>query len=310
MAIGAQTQFDPSVANAVLVTERNSIVSQADDEDDLLGKLSKHADPMEKIKPPVMGPLVSNQVKSMFDNQDGKGSMAFNKEGVWDGVNIWQTVAWPSTCKYGKYQSPVHVDMNERFHIEANALQFVYQPQGIANVSSDGYKVILSGDFGYALFGSHVFFVDEVDIHHPSEHTLGENEERTDFEIEIIHSDSFGLQISVSVFLNNSGNNASNLFLQQLGFGVGAEPLNGDTTSLDASNVNLQSLVEGSTQYISYDGSLTSPPCTEGVKWFLLNERGDVGEVQIAAFNTIFGKSSNVRGTQPLNGRAFSLFSE
>ena len=77
-------------------------------------------------------------------------------------------------------------------------------------------------------------------------------------------------------------------------------------------------------EYIKYEGSLTSPPCTEGIRWFLLNDRGQVklidillniefnlkiSQEQINAFKEIFGKDTNVRGLQHLNDRVFSVFS-
>ena len=50
-----------------------------------------------------------------------------------------------------------------------------------------------------------------------------------------------------------------------------------------------------------YDGSLTTPPCSEGVKWIMMTTPIEMSEAQIAAFKAIF--DGNNRPVQPLNGR-------
>ena len=97
-----QTSYSPEIYRTIQLTDKN-IAEKADnnelDTDDLLAPLSADADPFEKIKAPVMGPLVTNEVRSMFDVQKGKGKLAFSQNGTWDEVNIWQTLTWPDTCK-------------------------------------------------------------------------------------------------------------------------------------------------------------------------------------------------------------------
>jgi carbonic anhydrase len=51
-----------------------------------------------------------------------------------------------------------------------------------------------------------------------------------------------------------------------------------------------------------YMGSLTAPPCTEGVTWFVLKRPVEVSPAQIAAFARLY--PHDVRPVQPLNGRA------
>ena len=53
--------------------------------------------------------------------------------------------------------------------------------------------------------------------------------------------------------------------------------------------------------YYRYDGSLTTPPCSEGVKWIVLTTPIEMSEAQIAAFKAII--HDNNRPVQPLNGR-------
>jgi carbonic anhydrase len=52
-----------------------------------------------------------------------------------------------------------------------------------------------------------------------------------------------------------------------------------------------------------HDGSLTTPPCSEAVKWLVMRTPVEVSGEQIAAYTAIF--SGNARPTQPLHGREF-----
>jgi carbonic anhydrase len=57
---------------------------------------------------------------------------------------------------------------------------------------------------------------------------------------------------------------------------------------------------EGGAHY-RYSGSLTTPPCTEGVLWLVIKEAGAVSREQVEQFVKLIGEDA--RGPQPLNGR-------
>jgi carbonic anhydrase len=54
--------------------------------------------------------------------------------------------------------------------------------------------------------------------------------------------------------------------------------------------------------YYEFEGSLTTPPCSEGVRWLVLQKHPTVSKAQLTAFQKLF--PSNARPLQPLNGRA------
>ncbi|MEY4431675.1 MAG: hypothetical protein RLZZ533_1611, partial [Cyanobacteriota bacterium] len=60
-------------------------------------------------------------------------------------------------------------------------------------------------------------------------------------------------------------------------------------------------LLPASLQYYSYAGSLTTPPCTEGVRFYILKQPVPMSAAQLAAFRALF--PMNARPLQPLNGR-------
>jgi carbonic anhydrase len=75
----------------------------------------------------------------------------------------------------------------------------------------------------------------------------------------------------------------------------------------EAKKFNLGKQLNDITHHITYSGSLTTPPCTEGVQWFILLEKLKVSQKQLDYFPILFGKETNVRGLQPLNNRILSI---
>jgi carbonic anhydrase len=64
-------------------------------------------------------------------------------------------------------------------------------------------------------------------------------------------------------------------------------------------------MLPGARTTFRYSGSLTTPPCTEGVNWLLMSEPVSLSADQIAAFTAAY--EGNNRPVQPLNGRELEL---
>lgn len=69
----------------------------------------------------------------------------------------------------------------------------------------------------------------------------------------------------------------------------------------DSVQVNVEHLLPDNRTHYRYDGSLTTPPCSEGVQGFVLATPVELSAAQIAAFRAVL--SGNSRPVQPLNGR-------
>lgn len=74
----------------------------------------------------------------------------------------------------------------------------------------------------------------------------------------------------------------------------------GDSHNLSP-RINVKRLLPKNKAYYNYSGSLTTPPCSEGVNWMVLQNPVEVSAAQVKAFTDIFSKS--VRPIQPLHGR-------
>jgi carbonic anhydrase len=186
------------------------------------------------------------------------------------------------------------------------------QPQGKMKYFSDGYKLVFSAaSFGHVIHGAHQYEAKEIHIHVPSEHTFGDDEVRSPLELQIICQDMFGTTAAISVLFKIGKEND---FLSFLGFGVD-NPLfalklrNNEAIELNSSDkkLDLGKFLNNSKHYVTYMGSLTSPPCTQNVQWFVLLQKLEVSEVQLEYFPVLFGRDSNIRGIQNLENRLLKI---
>jgi carbonic anhydrase len=69
-----------------------------------------------------------------------------------------------------------------------------------------------------------------------------------------------------------------------------------------SSSVNASALLPENRDYYSFNGSLTTPPCSEGVKWMVMKQPVSVSKDQVEAFKRVMGHPNN-RPVQPVNNR-------
>ena len=137
-------------------------------------------------------------------------------------------------------------------------------------------------------------------FHSPSEHEVGGA--RTPLELHLVHRAADGEYAVLGVILAEGGANAA--FEEILSVMPSTEGMTSTHRSLNAVD-----LLPADLAYYSYDGSFTTPPCTEGVKWYVLNEAVTVSREQVVAFRKLEFLHhdghfvGNARPVQPLNDR-------
>jgi carbonic anhydrase len=72
-------------------------------------------------------------------------------------------------------------------------------------------------------------------------------------------------------------------------------------TVVAGTTINMGKLLPEHHGYYTFDGSLTTPPCSENVRWFVLKAPVEASEAQVKAFRARY--AHNNRPTQPLNAR-------
>lgn len=114
------------------------------------------------------------------------------------------------------------------------------------------------------------------------------------------------------MFDREMGGDGENLFLEQIplpnpnysiSYGSGVHTKN--------AKISLKGFMDSvdKSEFWSYDGSLTTPPCTEGIKWTVFSDIQPISQAQLDAFKALWGQYGNARATQPLNGRDLRLVS-
>ena len=111
-----------------------------------------------------------------------------------------------------------------------------------------------------------------------------------------MHADANGNLAVVSVLLEEG---SANPLVETL-WGL-APKTAGPEKDDDKLQINATDLLPANRGYFTFAGSLTTPPCTEGVSWFVLKTPVTISKKQVATFAQIYPYDE--RPTQPLNGR-------
>jgi len=195
-------------------------------------------------------------------------------------------------CKEGKNQSPV--DITNTRYIEKKHIKFRYYIGG-ESVVYNGHAVQVDYKPGsFVTIDEHRFELKQFHFHTPSENHI----EGKSFPIEahFVHVDYAG-NIAVLALMIEEGE--KNLELEKI-LSV-LSPKVGDKKKL-LYPANASSLMPMDVDYYRYNGSLTTPPCSEGVLWAVFKKSVTASKEQIQALQQIV-KHPNNRPIQPINAR-------
>jgi carbonic anhydrase len=203
-----------------------------------------------------------------------------------------------AACAQGKEQSPV--DIPATAPVNPPGLSFNYQPSPLSIVNN-GHAIQVNADPGSDLaVGGATYFLTQFHLHSLSEHAL--NGEHTPMELHLVHKDASGHLAVIGVMIVEGAENPA--YEPVLAHMPVAE---GEPQVISGTTVNAGDLLPADRRYYRYNGSLTTPPCTEGVTWFIMAAPVELSTGQIAAFQSRYG--DNYRPVQPLNTRTFLLTS-
>jgi len=195
-------------------------------------------------------------------------------------------------CKTGKKQSPINLKWNKPK--AGGDISFQYRPEPLKIIDNGStFEIGISGASTARLHGKN-YSLHHIQFHTSSEHTLSGN--ALPMEAQFLHKSQSGDLAAVSVILIIGHENAAlrdvfdNLPKQK---GVLSEK---PDVMFDP-----QRLLPDKLTHYHYVGSLTTPPCTEGVEWFVLNTPVELSKAQILQFRSFYSK--NNRPLQPANGR-------
>ena len=132
-------------------------------------------------------------------------------------------------------------------------------------------------------FGSHEYELRQFHFHAPSEHTI--EGKHAEVELHFVHADKQG-HLAVIAVLFYEGE-AEHPEVAQL-LANDAISHAGDEVIEESTVLNVRQLLPESLEYYTYDGSLTTPPATEGVRWLVLKNPLHLTRDQIAAIDHVY----------------------
>ena len=214
-----------------------------------------------------------------------------------EGPRYWGELAKEfGLCKTGKNQSPI--DLKESTAVGTTGLPGfdVYYRDVPMKIINNGHTIQVSVPLGsYIKIGDHRFELLQYHFHTPSEHQ--KNGFNYPMEVHLVHKDGDGnLAVIGVIFQEGKENEYLADMLMHLPKEVGKEQIVKTVT------VNPSKMFPMNKQFFKYSGSLTTPPCSEGVYWMVFKEPVEVSPEQIQQMNEIMGE--NARPVQPQNSRS------
>jgi len=199
-----------------------------------------------------------------------------------------------SECLSGGMQSPI--DIVETKTSTMDHITFYYYNNPRVAMKNTGNTVELDyGDVSDIKLGGKDYHLKKIDFHTPSEHKL--KGEQFPMEIHFVHKSNDGSIAIIGAFVKEGEENINYKDV------VKKLPREKDGFKMFFHrDLNPGKLLSESREFYKYTGSITTPPCTEGVSWYILKEPVILSAEQINDIRKITGK--NARPVQKLNGRS------
>jgi carbonic anhydrase len=210
-----------------------------------------------------------------------------------DGPEHWGDLD-PSyaACKTGQRQSPIDIEGTTPADLKPIKFDYKLAPMTIIN---NGHTILIKYQTGSSVtVDGKQYPLTQFHFHHPPEEEI--NGQKFDMVLHLFHQLPDGTAVAIAVMLK-SGN--ENPLIRDIWSHIPKET--GKEVEFKKVMINAADLLPSDQNYYTFDGSLTTPPCSEGVKWFVMKTPVELSPAQIAAFGRLY--PDNARPVQPLNGR-------
>lgn len=225
-------------------------------------------------------------VPAIVQAGDGHGKAHWGYSGA-EGFQHWGDLSAEfHACKDGVSQSPIDIRAYNAENLPA--LHTSYHA-GELEVINNGHTIqVNAGDSGSLSVDGKTYKLLQFHFHTPSEHYI--DGAPYPMELHFVHKASDGTLGVIGVMMQlGAHNNAIDKIWR-------ATKASGGRASLSAAD-----LLPSNLDYYKYEGSLTTPPCSEGVQWHVIKDTIKISPQQLHAFQALF--SVNARPVQPQNSR-------
>lgn len=208
-------------------------------------------------------------------------------------------------CREGSAQSPIDLTAatsvaGPPVHAAAGGgLLTSDQPHDVLDISDNGHTIQVTDDTPSSLDldGEHYELI-QYHFHAPSEHTL--DGRHAPLEVHLVHKSATGRLAVVGVLIEGGGHDAEwDSIVDTL------PEVADESRRVEGDGLDVTDLLPLSGSYYRYSGSLTTPPCSEGVEWIVMADTHELGPDQIAAFASRL--HHNNRPVQPRGERSLEL---
>jgi len=197
-----------------------------------------------------------------------------------------------ASCQLGKLQSPI--DIRGAKAADLPEIKFDYKPAPL-KVIDNGHTIQVNYAPGSTMdVGGKRYELIQFHFHKPSEEKIDGKAHA--MVAHLVHKGGDGALAVVAVLLDKGHDNPT---LRAIWSHL---PKHKEKEVAVATTIDAAGLLPADKGYYTFDGSLTTPPCSEGVRWFVLKTPMTVAASELSAFAKLY--PMNARPTQPLNGRA------
>lgn len=235
------------------------------------------------------------------------------------GPNHWSQLNTDfALCETGKHQSPINIKNKIKLSthsltINYKAAPMVIMDNGTTDLIIGEEQTIINDGHGLQLnfsqkdneivnFNQHAFRLVQFHIHTPAENKLGGK--LYPLEIHFVHQGEKGNVLVIGVLAQLGEENP---VLEKIIANLPKQE--GEKQAIIGERINPLDLIPSNHNYYYFMGSLTTPPCSEGVKWIVMQQPISATQKQISAIKAA-ADGSNARPVQPLNKREVFLQKE
>jgi len=201
-----------------------------------------------------------------------------------------------ATCKVGHVQSPI--DIRGAKPADLPPIVFDYKASPL-RVIDNGHTIQVNYAAGSSIsVGGTRYELLQFHFHRPSEEKIqGKSHAMV---AHLVHKSAEGKLAVVAVLLDKGG--ASLPIIETIWSRI---PKEKEKEAAADVTVDATTLLPAEKGYYAFQGSLTTPPCSEDVRWMVLKQPVRIADREVAAFGKLY--SMNARPSQPLNGRAVEV---
>lgn len=214
-----------------------------------------------------------------------------------NGPSEWMNVdSNYEACGRGELQSPINIEVANTAKQKLEEEIHLNYEEAIFSVKNNGHTIQANSTSvdNSLMIEDEKYNLKAIHFHSPSEHQL--NGQYFDMEAHLFHESEDGDLAVIGLFIKSGEENE---LLAEMWEEM---PADGNEAAKILQNpINLKQLLPEEKSMFQYVGSLTTPPCTEGVNWFILEQPIEMSNEQINQFSSIF--LQNNRPIQKLNNR-------